>query len=285
MKYFIDNDFIPVITKNIKSFTSPRYSKFRFSNNNNSTDASTFHADVYNFTNNELMPIYTCLCYFDNSQLEIIPGSHLNKQMTCKKKFETKKILDIHKGDILVFHSNLHHRGINFEKQKNRRLLQVFDVFQNETIYNKLSKKLIILETSNSLFMKYVNSLLKYISKTNLINYINYMHYFLVCHNIQYYVNFEDLPKYEKRDHYISYEPGKRLKFEDISGKDATNINIIVDHKIKSRKSPNNLILQLIAICILIIIICLIISSFIKLIFKMTRMTPRKTHKKYKIRK
>lgn len=259
MKKFIDYNFLPVISKNIKLFISPKYSKFRLSNNNNSTDASTFHGDVYNFTDDKLMSIYTCLCYFDNSQLEIIPGSHLNSDMTCKNKFQSKKILNIEKGDILVFHSNLHHRGINFQKQKNRRLLQVFDVFPNNKIYDELSKKLIILETSNSLLMQKVNSFLKYISGSKLINHINYMHYFLVCNNIQYIVNFEDLSIKEKKDHLISYEPGKRLKFENINGKDDININIIVDDTIKSKKSPNNIILQLIAISIIIIIICLII--------------------------
>lgn len=64
---FIDNHFMPTIITNTNFITKPKYIKFRYSNNNNSTDASTFHSDIYNFTDDEIMPIYTCLCYFDKT--------------------------------------------------------------------------------------------------------------------------------------------------------------------------------------------------------------------------
>lgn len=54
------------------------YSKFRFSNNN-SSDAATFHNDVYNCSNLDVMPVYTCLSYFDEAQMELIPKSHIKK--------------------------------------------------------------------------------------------------------------------------------------------------------------------------------------------------------------
>ena len=39
-----------------------------FSNNNNSIDASTFHADIYNFDDNyNIIPLFTCVTYFDKS--------------------------------------------------------------------------------------------------------------------------------------------------------------------------------------------------------------------------
>jgi hypothetical protein len=76
MRHFIDNDFIPTISSNTDFLPNPKYVKFRYSNNNNSTDASTFHSDIYNNTSSEIMPIYTCLCYFDKTQMEVIPGSH-----------------------------------------------------------------------------------------------------------------------------------------------------------------------------------------------------------------
>jgi hypothetical protein len=63
MKQFIDNDIMPIVIQNTKFMKKPKYIKFRYSNNNNSTDASTFHSDVYDFTNNEIMPIYTCLLF------------------------------------------------------------------------------------------------------------------------------------------------------------------------------------------------------------------------------
>ena len=72
LKTFIDNYFLPKIP-----FSNPVYVKARISNNNNSIDASVLHSDVYNFTCETEIPIYTALCYFDKAQLELIPGSHL----------------------------------------------------------------------------------------------------------------------------------------------------------------------------------------------------------------
>ena len=48
MKQYIDNVFFPKIKKTSNIITDPHYVKFRVSNNNNSTDASTFHSDIYN---------------------------------------------------------------------------------------------------------------------------------------------------------------------------------------------------------------------------------------------
>ena len=67
-KKFIDDIFLPKIEQT-KIINDHVYVKFRLSNNNNSTDASTFHGDIYNKTNSEILPIYTCLCYFDEAQL------------------------------------------------------------------------------------------------------------------------------------------------------------------------------------------------------------------------
>ena len=50
-----------------------------------------FHKNLF-----EILPIYTCLCYFDNAQLEIIPGSHKYNNngssinSYCKKKIKGK---------------------------------------------------------------------------------------------------------------------------------------------------------------------------------------------------
>lgn len=119
MKKYIDNVFFPKIKKTSNIITDPHYVKFRVSNNNNSTDASTFHGDIYNNTNNELLPIYTCLCYFDDAQMEIIPGSHkYNNIGSSIESYNKKIILDIKHGDILIFHANIHHRGINFNKKR-----------------------------------------------------------------------------------------------------------------------------------------------------------------------
>jgi len=155
MKDFIDTIFFPTIKKNVEFIKQPKYVKFRFSNNNNSTDASTFHGDIYNHTNTELLPIYTCLCYFDDAQLEVIPGSHkYNNNDHSINSYNKRKVLDVKRGDILIFHSNMHHRGVNYNKMGERRLLQVFEVFPDKNTYNKFAPNLVIVESSKSLLFK-----------------------------------------------------------------------------------------------------------------------------------
>ena len=40
IKNFIDNKFLPIIKIKLPYFSNPKYTKFRYSNNNNSIDAS-----------------------------------------------------------------------------------------------------------------------------------------------------------------------------------------------------------------------------------------------------
>lgn len=131
--------------------------KFRFSNNNNSTDASTFHGDVYNYNGTELLPVYTGLCYFDNSQIEVIPGSHKyhNKGWSIPM-FNKRKVLNLTTGNILVFHANLHHRGVHFNEHPNCSLLKVFEIFPDQATYDEHASKLVIVQTSSSTLVKNV---------------------------------------------------------------------------------------------------------------------------------
>ena len=99
------------------------FSKYRFSNNNNSSDASTFHRDLYNHTENDIVPIFTVLVYFDDTQMELIPGSHIKNN---KYSFDDLKIIDIKAGNTLIIFANLLHRGKNFTNSGNRRILQIF---------------------------------------------------------------------------------------------------------------------------------------------------------------
>ena len=76
MRDFIDNRFLPAVTRKIPYITAPHYVKFRFSDNNNSTDAAVVHRDVYNFTSEKSLPMLTMLCYFDESEMELHEYSH-----------------------------------------------------------------------------------------------------------------------------------------------------------------------------------------------------------------
>ena len=145
LKKFIDNYFLPKIP-----FSNPVYVKARLSNNNNSIDASVIHSDVYNFTCEKEIPIYTALCYFDKAQLELIPGSHLKPRESFIELNNKRIILDLDPGDIVLFNSSIMHRGVNFTKEGDRRVLQVFEIFPTQEIYNENVGKLLTVDTTIS---------------------------------------------------------------------------------------------------------------------------------------
>lgn len=126
--------------------------KYRFSNNNNASDAGTFHRDVIPITMKENIsdiPLYTYLAYFDPCKTIVIPGSH----KIIDLKHDWQKAIDIYRtqqleihaetGDCLIFNSNLLHCGMmkckntsdfgshNSEPPK-RRLIQMFETFPSQ---------------------------------------------------------------------------------------------------------------------------------------------------------
>lgn len=90
--------------------------KYRVSNNNNSSDASSFHRDLQiQNKENSLVDIYTCLSYLDPAIMEVIPKSHSNPIMDYTKivpHYLNKLQLKLNPGDILMFHASLIHKGI-----------------------------------------------------------------------------------------------------------------------------------------------------------------------------
>ena len=239
MKQFIDTVFFPTIQNNLTTINDPHYVKFRFSNNNNSTDASTFHSDVYNHTNSKFLPIYTCLCYFDNAQMEVVPGSHIDQKLSSVSSFSRKKLLNMKQGDILVFHANLHHRGVNYNKTENRRLLQVFEVFPDKKTYNDFSSKLVIVQSYKSSIIKnFINPLLYSVSQIPfMINIITFFHYILMYNDLQYKIGLMDISPWEKKDKFVTYEPGKRVLNSVLikeNGTEDINVNVLCDEKIKT---------------------------------------------------
>ena len=270
MKKFIDYIYLPKVN-DILGWNSI-YLKFRFSNFENLKDASLFHNDLYNHSDDNIMPVYTGLCYFDDSSLEIIPQSHIKSDLTLNEMYEKKKVINVYKGDILIFHANLFHRGIaktqSYHKdivktdllymdngETNRRVLQIFEIFPNEITYNKLNDKIIaVLTTENNL----ANSGLLPI-KSNVNKYIVYLHYLLVGNDMQYKIIGSDISDAQKKNKYVGYEPGGRSKI--IPGKhQPLNINIIVkDH---NTLTPNRNKQKIIFCLIFIILIYLIIKLF-----------------------
>lgn len=267
MRNFIDNDFMPTIITNTQIIKKPIYIKFRYSNNNNSTDASTFHSDIYNFTNDNIMPIYTCLCYFDKTKMEVIPGSHkkeFHNQNSCLSSYNKKKLITIEPGDIVVFHANLYHRGTNFNVKENRRLLQVFEVFPDYETLSLNYNRFVTVLTGNTASLSIINNLSYYISKIPfLINNICFLHYLLVYNNLQYKIILNDVDPWNKNNKLITYEPGRRMNYENITGYDPINTNIICIKSITTKPGYFYLIC-LVFIIFIIIIICMFSNKKIK---------------------
>jgi hypothetical protein len=230
IKNFIDNTFIPTIKKKLPSFSNPKYTKFRYSNNNNSIDASVFHQDVYNHTELKIMPIFTALAYFDKAELELIPGSHIKNNLNLINLYTNKTVLHLEPNDIVIFYSNMYHKGVNFSKGDNRRLLQVFDVFPDNQTYNELFHKFKIVNTSDGTITK--KNAMYYISQNKTtINLFNYVILFMVYFNLQYKIPMKDLPPSQRNNSFLSYQPSGHLNYkQDLV--DDININIICDKNV-----------------------------------------------------
>ena len=249
IKDFIDNTFLLTIQKNLYDISDPRYIKFRFSNNNNSIDASVFHQDDYNYTDLDVLPLYTGLCYFDNAELELIPGSHIKGELGLIDLYKNRKVLFLEKGDIVVFHSNIYHKGLNFTKGKDRRLLQVFGIFPNKPIYNELKNKVKIVNTTTNNKITERNSLYYLSQNETYLRILNYFMLIIVYLDIQYILTLQDLPFFYKKGKIISYEPSGRIYYKD-NLKDKININIVIDTDIEYVPYSNFYLFVLILIII-----------------------------------
>ena len=261
MKKFIDTIYWPKVNKALG--WNSIYLKFRFSNFENLKDASLFHGDVYNHTESKTMPIYTGLCYFDDSLLEIIPGSHIKNNLSSCDLFNNKKIINIKKGDMLIFHANMYHRGIAFDpkhKQKNRRLLQIFEIWPNKEQYNEMKNNFLTVLTNKTDLIKKFYNIGPFAKKFNVNEYIVYLHYLLVRNDMQYKIIFSDISNETKNGKYVGYEPGIR----DIIRPNQLqpwNVNIIVN---KHNTIIPNTTTQTIVICILFIILIHLLIKLIK---------------------
>tara|TARA_Y100000590_G_C15665898_1_gene994420 strand:+ start:707 stop:1750 length:1044 start_codon:yes stop_codon:yes gene_type:complete len=107
--------------------------KYRVSNNNNSSDAASFHRDLHSYYPNEVTPVFTCLTYLDTAFMELIPQTFQNISSTIPtiiKLWKGRRTIQMNPGDILVFYATTIHRGVFYHKitkNGNRRLIQLFD--------------------------------------------------------------------------------------------------------------------------------------------------------------
>lgn len=267
VKHYIDKTFMPTLKQQLGLKDNIQYHKFRFSNNNNSADASTFHNDLYNFSDLELMPVYTCLTYFDDAVLEVLPGSHLKSNRIMNKllcNYNKKVEIYVPKNSVVILNSAVFHRGKGYSNTENRRLLQVFECFFSNEHYNEHVNKVIAVQTNQREIVNYISSFSKYFSVNDFVlNKYVFEHYALTYLNLQYKFVLIDIPPYEKQDKFIVYEPTKRVNYEDIKEPMGTNVNVICDKNIKTR-DPSNFYLYLL-IFIIALIILLVNYKYIKL--------------------
>ena len=255
MKRYIDTQMLPAINNAVPVIPNPIYGKFRFSDNNNSTDAALHHGDIYNHTDQELIPIYTCLIYFDDAEVEVVPGTHhlpTFKETSTAQKWAQKKKLQFRPGDMLIFHANLHHRGVGYSPSGHRRILQVFNIFPNREIHAIHNPRLHTMQTSQSFWAELGGKGLKTLATMPMmINVACIISYVLVCNSWQYKLALADIPSSEKQGRYLSYEPGKNKRIELCSRSEPVNVNIVCDPEFQ-KLDPSTYYLKYAAIMMLV---------------------------------
>ena len=157
--------------------------KYRVSNNNNSSDAGAFHRDLQNYSKNKTTRVYTILTYVDGGSMELIPGSNSHPRMSLAEAllFWPKRTPNIFEpGDVLMFESTTIHRGIFYKKQKERRLIQLFDcVFDDDFDYYQ--KTILQTPCGNHCSSKVSDSLVKLNKNKTLSNWFNKLVYLNTC--------------------------------------------------------------------------------------------------------
>jgi hypothetical protein len=194
------------------------------------------------------MYVYTCLVYFDDAELEVVSGTHIQKQ-----PYNTKQIIKVKKGDVIIINANLFHRGINYHKSKERKLLQVFDIYPADIGIDKLT----IVVSQSSIISKITTEILYYASFNQaLTDLIDRIHYYFVSNNLHYKLTLSDLSDSEKMGRYISYEPIKRVYYnENDLMIDEQNINIICNNNITTVFMNNNYLFLFVILVILLTVV------------------------------
>jgi hypothetical protein len=186
VNYYIAKNYIDTtIIKTVNTLFNwdCHYTKYRVSNLSNS-DASTFHRDIISQNNINKskrvlsMPM-TILSYLDTTSIELIPKTHLLTNMKLDKAinmYKTKIEIKIEPTDILVFYSTIIHRGLFSRKTENRRLIQIFEVYESYDRYINIKNKIYHVPTTKDHDRH--DNIMKYISKDKyLIGIPNYLAY------------------------------------------------------------------------------------------------------------
>ena len=83
--------------------------------------------------------------------------------------------------------------------------------------------------------------------------------------DLHYKLSLMDLPPNEKKDVYISYEPGRSMDFIDVTQKEDLNVNILCDTNVRYVPYSNYYLYIFIFLLTLLIFIILYIKKFYKM--------------------
>lgn len=216
------NNILSKIPGNLKM------SKYRISNNNNSTDAAAFHRDIICTEPQNPPNIYTTLHYLDTSVMELIPGSHKKLNMSyieAAKTFRKRIRITMAPNDILIFNATVLHRGIfSNANQKNRRLIQMFDCV-DESHFDLINQQTLHLPCKYACLHNFENFMINTSRIPYIIDLINYINYYNTATG---YGHELEVPKKHGYDQiYLSNESNnKRLK-PSYSGNEQINMYIV----------------------------------------------------------
>lgn len=162
---------------------TPVMTKYRVSNQENKIDASFLHNDLKNVSRtNTPIPCHTVLLYGDKGRLQLIPKSHHKtheSMIHATLDLQNTITIDIEPGDLLVFNASLIHRGIFFNTEDNRRLMQIFEVYPNKETFDKFAKMVDTSYVNKSPILKTLQEVNRKTSTQPLINEVtNILMYF-----------------------------------------------------------------------------------------------------------
>lgn len=249
--------------------------KYRVSNNNNSTDAASFHRDLHNYSNNKNTRVYTILTYIDGGNMELIPGSNRYPRMNIPQAFHfmnKRKSNILEPGDILMFEATTIHRGIFYKNQKDRRLIQLFDcVFDYD--YDYYMRTIMHTPCKDKCDKEFAGSLVKLNKSKTMSNLMNFFIYFNTAFGYS-KLGLSPFTK-DKEIKYVSTDSNQaRLNIKnDTFQKNNLYIMNVEGEKnwdIKNRRIFLFLsfLLNLLIILILIILVITILSIVLKIIIK-----------------
>lgn len=159
--------------------------KYRVSNQENKIDASFLHNDLKNVSRtNTPIPCHTVLLYGDKGRMQLIPKSHHKTHISIiQAAYDLKNVItvDIEPGDLLIFNASLIHRGIFFNTNDNRRLIQFFEVYPNKETFEKFATMVDTSYVNKSPVIKLLQDINRSTSTqpainelTNILMYFNY---------------------------------------------------------------------------------------------------------------